>query len=115
MPEQTSESGAATPGRVLRSLQETAKADLPDLGVGRPRPTDPLDLDLSAPAPAPEASAAPAPADGEPTIEVEDHDGHVRKITARCSCGRTIDIHCDYDAAREEAPSSPSPSGEETP
>ncbi len=86
----------AEPGRILRALQETARAELPEFGDDA-SPSNPLEQDLGAPrsaAPPPGASAA-----GEPTLEVERDGDHVRRIIAVCSCGRKIDIQCDYDAA----------------
>ena len=34
---------------------------------------------------------------GEPELTVHREDGRIRRIVARCVCGRKIDIHCDYE------------------
>jgi len=106
MPEQSSDRHNATPGRVLRSLQETARADLPELSNSRPRPANPLAVDLLAET---SATAHGAP-DGEPTLEIHRDGEHIHRITANCACGRTIDIHCDYLSAGDASPPGENPS-----
>ncbi|MFG0319660.1 MAG: hypothetical protein ACF8XB_20475 [Planctomycetota bacterium JB042] len=86
----------AEPGRILRALQETAKAELPEFGDDA-APSNPLEQELGAPRAVPPPRTGPT--SREPTLEVERDGEHVRRIVAVCSCGRKIDIQCDYDAA----------------
>lgn len=58
------------PGAILRALKDSCAAELPALGA--------------------------ADQGGEPELTVDRVDGRVRRITAVCTCGRKIEIHCDY-------------------
>ncbi len=72
MPDQKTDDAARgiKPGAILRAMKESRAAELPALGAGDPG--------------------------GEPELTVHRVDGRVRRITAVCTCGRKIEIHCDY-------------------
>lgn len=99
--EPTGAAERAAPGRILRALQETAKADLPDFG-GPKALENPLEHELADGTGSSNGTARPEAPVGEPTLEIERDGDHVSRITAVCGCGRKIDIHCDYDAAKPE-------------
>ncbi len=67
--------GKVRPGAVLRELRAGQPHALPSL-------TDDGDA-------------------AQPTIEVHRVGDRVSAITARCTCGREIEIQCDYDESAE--------------
>lgn len=69
------------PGTILRALAAGTPAELPA-----------LDADD-------QPDAVDEPGDGDPRLTIHRDGDRIERIVARCDCGRTLEIHCDYTPA----------------